>query len=114
VSRLSSFIAGLKVAMLFASGASASHFIASESGPVRLLAMNLDGDGMGDHDADGVQLLDGYETDSGHYISPFDTGASPHSFDSDSDAAPDGFEVHQGPTRMIPPMSPHPLPPPSR
>ena len=62
--------------------------------------VDTDGDGSGngcdldDDDDDG--LLDVYETETGIYISEFDTGSHPLPADTDRDGADDGAEVAMG------------------
>ncbi len=60
---------------------------------------DLDADALGnacDEDDDGDTLLDVYETDTGVYVSPSDTGTDPLSLDSDADGFDDGEEVAAG------------------
>jgi cysteine-rich repeat protein len=47
-------------------------------------------------DADGDGILNVYETGTGIYVSPTDTGSDPLDADSDGDGAPDGPEVAAG------------------
>jgi uncharacterized delta-60 repeat protein len=48
---------------------------------------------QGDLDTDHDGILDWYETGTGIYVSPEDTGTSPTNPDSDNDGLPDGMEV---------------------
>jgi hypothetical protein len=60
---------------------------------------DLDGDGVGDvcdPDIDNDSLLNVYETGTGIYVSPLNTGTNPRSNDSDGDRFRDGFEVAHG------------------
>lgn len=62
-------------------------------------AVIADGQGQGTitnddcSDADGDRLCDVYETDTGVYVSPTDTGTDPADPDTDDDQLPDGDEV---------------------
>jgi hypothetical protein len=47
-------------------------------------------------DADGDLLLDLYETETGTFLSPSDTGTDPFDPDSDGDGFLDGWEVQSG------------------
>ena len=47
-------------------------------------------------DFDGDGLLDIYETETGVYVSPTDTGTDPLNADTDGDGWPDGTEVSVG------------------
>jgi hypothetical protein len=69
--------------------------------PTGVNASQTDTDGDGDGDAcddddDDDGLLDVYETDSGTYVSPTDTGTDPLNPDSDGDGFGDGAEVTAG------------------
>jgi hypothetical protein len=67
-------------------------------GDVRLVA-DADGDRISnalDSDDDGDGLLDVYETDTGTYVSPTNTGTDPLDSDSDDDGLLDGPEVALG------------------
>ena len=60
---------------------------------------DTDGDGIGnnaDTDDDDDGIPDSYETDTGVYVSPTDTGTDPLLADTDGDGALDGFEVDNG------------------
>ena len=60
---------------------------------------DTDRDGIGnntDTDDDNDGILDIYETDTGVYVSPTDTGTDPLLADTDGDGALDGFEVDNG------------------
>ncbi|MEZ4332529.1 MAG: hypothetical protein R3F35_12280 [Myxococcota bacterium] len=61
--------------------------------------LDLDGDarpGFLDEDDDGDGLLDVFETGTGVYASPTNTGTSPVDADSDDDGWSDGYEVANG------------------
>jgi hypothetical protein len=63
------------------------------------LQTDTDADTQGDAcdaDDDDDGLLDFYETATGLYVSPFETGSDPLVADSDGDGFPDGLEVAQG------------------
>ncbi len=62
----------------------------STDGPVQQIAVARL---QGDLDTDGDGLLDWYETGTGVYVSPEDTGTSPTNRDSDGDDLDDGEEV---------------------
>lgn len=47
-------------------------------------------------DTDGDGIPDVYETDTGVWVSPFDTGTDPALADSDGDGLPDGVETNTG------------------
>jgi len=47
-------------------------------------------------DADEDGIADGYETNTGTYVSPFDTGTNPNAADSDGDGFIDSLEVADG------------------
>lgn len=47
-------------------------------------------------DADEDGIADGYETNTGTYVSPFDTGTNPNSADSDGDGFIDSLEIADG------------------
>jgi hypothetical protein len=49
-----------------------------------------------DDDADGDMIPDAWETNTGTYTSPDDTGTDPNSADSDGDGVNDGEEVLAG------------------
>jgi hypothetical protein len=49
-----------------------------------------------DPDSDGDTILDGYETNTGNYVSETDTGTDPNESDSDSDGLSDGVESNSG------------------
>ncbi|HUK64961.1 MAG TPA: thrombospondin type 3 repeat-containing protein, partial [Dongiaceae bacterium] len=60
---------------------------------------NFDGDSMGnacDPDDDNDGLLDIYETGTGIYVSPTNTGTNPLNADTDHDGIKDGVEVANG------------------
>jgi len=61
--------------------------------------LDTDNDGIGnnaDLDDDGDGLLDVYETNTGVYVSPVDTGTNPLTADADGDGVNDGLEVAAG------------------
>jgi len=45
-------------------------------------------------DSDGDQIPDAFETDSGLFVSEYDTGTASYEYDSDGDDLNDGVEVH--------------------
>lgn len=47
-------------------------------------------------DIDGDEIADAFETDTGVYVSPYDTGSSPGVVDTDGDGIADGEEVEAG------------------
>jgi hypothetical protein len=49
-----------------------------------------------DQDDDGDALLDVYESDTGSFVSAFDTGTDPLLADTDGDGFEDGFEINAG------------------
>ncbi len=49
----------------------------------------------GDPDSDGDGVVDASETNTGIYVSPFDTGTDPNNRDSDGDGLSDGEEIFQ-------------------
>jgi hypothetical protein len=49
---------------------------------------------VGDPDSDGDGVVDASETNTGIYVSPFDTGTNPNSRDSDADGLSDGDELY--------------------
>ena len=57
--------------------------------------LDSDDDGIGDpcEDSDGDGLIDGFETDTGSYGSPTNTGSDPNNADTDGDGFSDGDEV---------------------
>ena len=60
---------------------------------------DTDADSQGDacdQDDDGDNLLDDYETNTGIFVSPFNTGTDPLLEDSDGDGYDDGTEVLAG------------------
>jgi uncharacterized delta-60 repeat protein len=59
---------------------------AASSAPALSVAINIDTDGDG--------ILDRYETGTGIYVSPTDTGTSPANSDTDGDGLNDGAEVN--------------------
>ena len=66
---------------------------------------DTDGDGSGnacDNDDDNDGLLDIYETNTGVYISPTDTGTDPLSVDTDGDGVDDFQEIQNGTDPTIP------------
>lgn len=74
--------------------------------------LDLDGDdrpGFLDEDDDGDGLLDVFETGTGVYVSPTDTGTSPVDADSDDDGWSDGSELANG-FDPNDPLSPGPPP----
>ena len=61
--------------------------------------LDFDADASGDicdSDDDGDALDDVYETNTGIYVSPTDTGTDPLNPDTDGDGYDDGFEVAEG------------------
>jgi uncharacterized delta-60 repeat protein len=50
---------------------------------------------MGDPDSDGDGVVDASETNTGIYVSPFDTGTNPNNRDTDGDGLSDGDEAYQ-------------------
>ena len=50
---------------------------------------------IGDPDSDGDGIVDSSETNTGVYVSPFDTGTNPLNADSDGDGLSDGSEVFE-------------------
>ena len=56
-------------------------------------------------DTDGDGLTDLEETNTGHYVSPSDTGSNPWRLDTDGDGWDDGTEVAQGTDPNTPPWA---------
>ncbi len=57
--------------------------------------LDSDDDGIGDpcEDSDGDGIIDGFETNTGSYVSPTNTGSDPNNADTDGDGMSDGDEV---------------------
>jgi hypothetical protein len=52
-------------------------------------------------DTDGDGLDDNYETNTGNYISPSDTGTDPDNADTDNDTIPDGLDLPPGRNPLV-------------
>ena len=92
-----------KLTTAIGSGDDAGHSIAVQSDGKIVVAAGAVIDGKlvfavvrceGDPDTDGDGILDRYETGTGVYVSPTDTGTSPTNPDSDGDGLTDGQEVN--------------------
>jgi uncharacterized delta-60 repeat protein len=58
---------------------------------------------VGDPDTDGDGVVDASETNTGVYVSPFDTGTAPNNSDTDGDGLSDGEEAYRFLTKPLVP-----------
>ncbi len=86
--------AGLKAKVAWAAAASSVDPAAPYAWGENIGWIDLSGANLADTDSDGI--ADAFETDTGTFNGPFDTGTDPNNADTDGDGANDSEEIANG------------------